>query len=185
MVERHKSPEHSVEKRQHIEVKNSHESLSSKEKAEAGEQQKDQAEQARESVEKLAIATSETTGNTESHADSEQEETVFVNKSYKSVMHRVESQLPAYQRTFSKVLRNPSVDKASVIVGGTVARPSGIIGGAGLAFFGLLIVGYAAKTSGFTVPNSLFVLLVIIGWTGGLFFDFIYSSFRRLVRARS
>jgi len=176
-VERH------APKAEHIEVHVERKEVSSAEKAEAGERQKHNAEKARESVEKLALKTSEAASKKEGYADSEEPE-VFVNKSYRSVMHRVESQLPTYQRVFSKVIRNPSVDKASVIVGDTIARPSGIIGGAGLAFFGLLVFGYTARTVGFELPNTLFVFLVIIGWTGGLFFDFLITSIKRILRAR-
>lgn len=186
MGEQLRHVEHNAEKpEQHIEVHvERKEHLSSKEMAEAGEKQKHEAEHARASVEKLALKTSEAASKKEGHKDSESEE-VVLNKSYKSVMHRVESQLPAYQRTFSKVIRNPSVDKASVIIGDTIARPSGIIGGAGLAFFGLLLFGLTAKNVGFEIPNSLFVLLVIVGWTAGLLFDFVFTSVRRLKHAKN
>lgn len=180
MGERLSPIENKTENVERVEVRvGRKEHISSAEKAEASERQKHRAEHARESVEKLAIKGSETASKKEGHADSETED-VVLSKSYKSVMNRVESQLPTYQRAFSKVIRNPSVDKASVLVGDTIARPSGIIGGAGLAFFGLLIIGFTAKNTGFEVPNSIFVLLVIVGWTGGLLLDFIFTSFKRM-----
>jgi hypothetical protein len=182
MAERLNHVESGAEKGQKIEVHvGKIEHLSNVEKAEAGEKQQHQMEQARESVEKLAMKASEQASKKEGHKDSEEPE-IVLNHSYRSVMHRVERQLPTYQRAFSKFIRNPSVDKASIIVGDTIARPSGIIGGAGLAFFGLLIFGYTAKSVGFELPNSLFVLLVIVGWIGGLLFDFLFSTFKRLKR---
>lgn len=184
MAERLSHVENKSEKPQHIEVVVNREHLSNKEKAEATEKHKAGAEEARESIEKHAIKAAETASIKEGHVDNEGED-VVINKSYKSVMHRIESQLPTYQRAFSKFIRNPSVDKASVVVGDTIARPSGIIGGAGLAFFGLLIFGYTARNVGFELPNSLFVLLVIIGWTLGLALDLAISSFRRFSRSKN
>jgi Rad3-related DNA helicase len=180
MAERMKPIERKIDVAERIEVRRveSKENLSSAEKLRSGERQKQTAEQARESVEKLARKSSETILENERLAD-EPEQEIVLNKSYKSVMHRVERQLPAYQRAFSKVIRNPSVDKASTVVSNTVARPSAVIGGAGLAFFGLLIFMISAKSVGFAVPNSLFVLLVIVGWVGGLLFDLFHGLIKR------
>jgi len=180
MAEKLRHIENKSESGEHIQVRvERKEHASAAEKLEAGEKQRQSAEQARESVEQLAVSAEKVTSKNEKEAEPDTE-AVVINKSYKSVMHRVEKQLPPYQRAFSKVIRNPAVDKTSVIVGDTIARPSGIIGGAGLAFFGLVLFGYYARTSGFVIPNSLFVVLVIGGWVGGLLFDFVFTSVKRI-----
>src|SRR5262245_10600328 len=116
MAEKLHPIEHGGEKAEHVEVHHHREHLSHKEKHEAGERQKHSAEQARESVEKLSITTAEAAAKKEKHQDSEDQD-IVLSKSYKSVMNRVESQLPGYQRTFSRFIRQPSVDKVSVLLG--------------------------------------------------------------------
>ena len=98
---------------------------------------------------------------------------------YKATMRRVESKLPAYQRNFSKVINNDTVDKVSNISSKTVARPSALMGGGVVAFLALLIVTIFANRYGWEVSGSEFIVFMIIGWTLGLLAEGVYKTFRR------
>lgn len=171
---------------EHAEIKGAHtEKLSTKEKAELHKEHKGMEKEARGEIEKQAISGAEQGAKKEGHVDSEDDVAPKKNMTYKSVMHRVDKQLPTYQRAFSKVIRNETVDKTSVIVGETVARPSAIIGASALAFFGLLFFTFFAKRIGFELPGSIFVLLVIGGWVLGIAFEFIYRGVRKATHPKS
>lgn len=98
---------------------------------------------------------------------------------YKATMRRVEGKLPAYQRTFSKVINNDTVDKVSNVASKTVARPSGLMGGGILAFLVLLIVTFYASRYGWEVSGSEFVVFVIVGWALGLMVEGVIKVIRR------
>ena len=98
---------------------------------------------------------------------------------YKATMRRVESRLPSYQRTFSKVINNDKVDKVSNIASKSVARPSGLLGGGVLAFLALLITTIYANRYGWEVSNSVFMVFVVIGWAIGLMVEAVYKAIRR------
>lgn len=101
-------------------------------------------------------------------------------QTYKATMRRVESKLPAYQRTFSRVINNDTVDKVSNVAGRTVARPSAILGGGVIAFLGLGIVTLVANSQGFPVNSgAVFISLLLIGWAVGLIVEGIYRAVRR------
>lgn len=142
----------------------------SKETKEAGKQ-----------AEKLALSTKEQLSDSGEEKPKKQPITRGHKKqTYRATMKRVESKLPSYQRLFSKVINNDSVDKASAVAGRTVARPSGVLGGSIAAFIGLAAVTYYASQLGFEVSPALFVVLLAIGWTTGLVSELIYKSIKKV-----
>lgn len=142
----------------------------------SGERKK-AASEVRKSAEKQAISGKEkgpsgennnTAGPTHRHVKSQ---------TYKATMRRVESKLPSYQRTFSKVINNPAVDKVSNVAGRTVARPSAILGAGSFAFIALLVVTFYSKSVGFTVSGTEFILFIAIGWVLGLALEALKKLF--------
>ena len=65
--------------------------------------------------------------------------------SYKHHMKQLQSELKPGQRTFSKFIHNPVVEKTSEAVGNTVARPNAVLSGAVVAFFLVLGVYLVSK----------------------------------------
>jgi len=103
---------------------------------------------------------------------------------YRSTMRRVESRLPAYQRAFSKIIHNKAVDSAANVVGKTVARPSGLLGGALASFVGLLVIYLNARRVGFEYPvGTTFLFFVSIGWLVGILVEYIYGAVKRITKS--
>lgn len=93
---------------------------------------------------------------------------------YKKILKKTQKQLNVSERSFSKVIHQPIVDKVSEVSSKTVARPSGILFGGIGAFCGSLIVFLLSKNSGFTYNYMLFILIFIGGYFIGLFIELIY-----------
>lgn len=100
-------------------------------------------------------------------------------RAYQMTMSRVRSQLPPTSRSFSRVIHNKPVEKASEILEKTVARPSGLLGGSLAAAIGLAIMLFFARSYGFALAGSELVILLAIGWVAGLMVEFIYRLLRR------
>ena len=103
---------------------------------------------------------------------------IQANKSYRSVMHRVESKLPTTQRWFSKVINYGPIERVSTIASKTIARPSGILGGGIVALIGLIILAYFSNSIGFSLSGSEFIFLILAGWLVGLIVEGIYKAIR-------
>lgn len=80
--------------------------------------------------------------------------------------------MPAPQRTFSKFIHNPAVEKASEVMGSTVARPNSILSGAIVAFFAVLAVYLIAKHYGYVLSGFETIGAFIVGWLVGALYDF-------------
>lgn len=94
------------------------------------------------------------------------------NASYKRHMKSIQSEMPAPQRAFSKVIHNPVVEKASETLGATVARPNAILAGSAVAFFAVLAVYLISKYYGYTLSGFETIGAFIAGWVLGILFDF-------------
>ena len=94
------------------------------------------------------------------------------NASYKQHMTQVQKELNPAQRSFSKVIHNPAVEKTSDIVGGTVARPNAILSGAFVAFILVLIVYVMAKYYGYALSGFETIGAFVIGWIIGILYDY-------------
>jgi len=92
--------------------------------------------------------------------------------SYKHHMKQLQTELSPTQRTFSKVIHNPIVEKTSDVVGSTIARPNAILSGAMVAFFLVLAVYVVSKFYGYTLSGFESIGAFIIGWVIGLLYDF-------------
>ncbi len=143
--------------------------------------QEKQAEHARHSAEKEAISGKE---HAPKHAEKKRQSAPkhVKKQNYKLTMNRVEAKLPAYQRAFSRVVRNDAVDAVSNVAAKTVARPSGILGGGIMAFIGMTVTLYFARQVGFTLSGSEFIALTFGGYLLGVLIEVVYKEFRSLKR---
>lgn len=104
--------------------------------------------------------------------------------SFNTTMHHVRNNLSRPERTFSKFIHKPVVEKTSEVVGATIARPSGMAGATIAAFIGLLSVYGVARFAGFELSGSEIPLLLAIGFIAGLLFEWLYKSTRSLFGRR-
>ena len=139
--------------------------------------------EARHEVYEKAISTSEYTAQS---SETQQSPTPTVSSkaekkhSFNTTMHHVRKDLKPTERTFSKLIHQPVVEKTSEAVGKTIARPSGLIGAAVAACIGLLFIFGVAKYAGFELSGSEMPLLLLIGLVIGLFTEWVYKSIRSL-----
>lgn len=111
----------------------------------------------------------------------------YVNKELKTMalqrsLRRIQRQLPAPVRLFSKVVHQPAIRRASTVTGATVARPSGLLGGGICAFLGSLGYIYATKHLGYTYNYLLFIWLFAGGFCIGLCIELAIRFFGRISR---
>ncbi len=88
-------------------------------------------------------------------------------------LQSIRRQLSAPQRTLSRVIHQPAVRVVSEAAGNTVSRPSGLLGGGLVAFFGTSGYLYLAKHIGFTYNYFVFFLLLVGGFAVGLALEFM------------
>lgn len=184
MSEHHKHPkanaEHHIpvqEARQHEErLKVQHEKAAEKAARSTAEQHTVRAE-----VKEQAISGAE---YHKPHSEQRQHTAPLTKKdkahSFNSVMHHARQEMSRPERTFSKFIHQPGVEKASEVLGKTVARPSGIAGAAIASFIGLLSVYSVARFAGFQLSGSEMPLLLAIGFGAGLFIEWATKAARSI-----
>lgn len=99
---------------------------------------------------------------------------------FQKEMTRVQAELPAAQRAFSKVIHTPAVEKTSEVVGSTIARPNALLSGGIVAFALTLAVYIVAKTFGYPLSGFESIGAFIIGYFIGVLYDY----FRVLVTGK-
>ncbi len=95
---------------------------------------------------------------------------------------KVQTKLRPAERSFSKVVHQPLVQKVSESAAKTVARPSGILGGGLTAFVGCL--GYQTLTRYYGLPYnfSFFILFFVGGFALGLMAEYLIQQARKISR---
>ena len=96
--------------------------------------------------------------------------------SYQKTMKKMQSELSPASRTFSKVIHNPAVEKASEAIGNTVARPNLIIAGA-LGAIASVIVYFVARHYGYVLSGSETIILFGCGWVIGAIIEYARVGF--------
>lgn len=71
-------------------------------------------------------------------------------------------------RALSKLIHQPVIRATSEVVGKSVSRPSGLLGGGIAAFVGTSAYLYLAYYIGFTYQPSVFILLLVVGFVAGV-----------------
>lgn len=92
--------------------------------------------------------------------------------SYTRTMKKVQAELSGPSRTFSKVIHNKTIEKASDVAGATIARPNAIASGAIAAFLATLALYYVAKNVGYQLSGFETIGAFAVGWVIGLLFDY-------------
>ena len=88
-------------------------------------------------------------------------------------MTEVQSQMRPAARAFSKVIHNPSVEKASDVVGSTIARPTAILTGSTVAFIVVAVVYVTARYYGYVLSGFETIGAFVLGWLFGLMIDYV------------
>lgn len=96
--------------------------------------------------------------------------------SYRKTMKKMQSELSPASRTFSKVIHNPAVEKASEAIGSTVARPNLIIAGA-LGAISSVVVYFIARHYGYVLSGSETIILFGCGWVIGAIIEYARVGF--------
>lgn len=109
---------------------------------------------------------------------------VLINKqlkdmAYSRTMTRIRKHLSLPSRVFSKAIHSNVIDKPSEIIGNTVARPSGLLGGAFIAAIGSTILLWLTKHFGYTYNYLVVVLLFVLGLVFGLTVEALWRLVRR------
>lgn len=146
----------------------------------------EQAQKEIESARKEALgnALEEKKYNVASHEESDpvQPSTMSGNalkQGFSKTMNRVRAEMPMPQRVFSKMIHNPTVEKASDVIGSTVARPDAVLSGSLSALILTAVLYFTAKYYGFSLSGSETILAFVGGWLLGILFDLLRGAFRR------
>jgi hypothetical protein len=181
MTEKLHAPEHQPSHEADRSHERSHAEKLKEKAAKAEHAPKDNLEAIQKSIEATAISGKELSIGEKEKATSSSP--LFItrklkNDAYKRLIRKTQSHLSAPERSFSKVIHRPVVEKTSDIAGKTVARPSGILFGSMAAFVASLFLVIISKRAGFTY-NYLFFFLVFVG---GYFLGLLAELFYRLLK---
>lgn len=94
-------------------------------------------------------------------------------QAFDTIMQEVHAQMPPVQRTFSKFIHAPVVEKVSDVTGKTVARPNAILAGSVSAFVLVLAVYLVARHYGYPLSGAETMVAFVAGWLLGIVFDFL------------
>jgi seryl-tRNA synthetase len=126
-------------------------------------------ESLREQVEALATKTEDQPVATqENRRQPNFDQTELKKQSYEKTLKKVQSQLTPTQRALSKFMHNNKVETISEFGGKTIARPSGVLGGGLVAFFGSGTILYFARHYGYTYNYGVILLLYVVGFGIGV-----------------
>lgn len=147
----------------------------------AQEISKDSIESIKKSIEQNAISKDEYSGSSEKVKQPNSSTSFGTTKAikkdaYKQVLKKAQKNLSKPEKTFSKVIHNPTIEKISDVGAKTVARPSGILFGGIGAFVGSLLLVIISKRSGFSYNYLIFVLIFVCGYFIGLIAELFYRS---------
>lgn len=98
-------------------------------------------------------------------------------QSFNTTMREVRSQMSPASRTFSKVIHQPAVEKASEFIGNTVARPNAILSGSLFAFLFTASFYLIARFNGYPLSGTETIASFILGWLVGLVIDYMRLLF--------
>lgn len=106
-------------------------------------------------------------------ADARPAQPLNINRELKAITLRrelksIQRKLPASARALSKIVHQPAIRAASEVSGKTISRPSGLLGGSLVAFFGTTAYYYLAKDMGFEYNYLVFLALFVGGFLFGL-----------------
>lgn len=98
-------------------------------------------------------------------------------ESFDSTMAQIRSEMGTPARTFSKVIHNKTVERASEAIGSTVARPNAVLAGSSCATLLTLAVFLIAKQYGYRLSGFETIGTFLVGWALGLIYDYARLMF--------
>jgi cation transport ATPase len=101
------------------------------------------------------------------------------NATYRRTIKQVQSRLPARKRAFSHVIHQPVVEVVSEAASGTVARPSGVLGGGICALIGSSVLLYFSQHYGFRYNFFVFIALFLGGFIVGIILELLLHQVKR------
>ncbi len=142
-----------------------------------------------EKLEETREIIKEETNNNENELDAFKQEKLqenryvdqnLVNISTKQIFNNIRHRLPIVDRNLSKIIHQPIIDQVSDKTSTTIARPSGVLGGAILAFIGSLSYLIFVKYVGITYNFIWFFIFFIGGFILGLLIELIIRLFKKI-----
>jgi len=94
---------------------------------------------------------------------------------YKKTLSETRKNLSKPEKVFSKLIHQPVVESVSEVGAKTIARPSGILSGGVVGFFGSTLLIFFAKDIGFELPSSAFIVLFMAGFIVGIGLELLWS----------
>ena len=101
-----------------------------------------------------------------------------LNSSFDNQMNYTRAQMRPASRVFSKFIHAKPIEKASDVIGGTVARPNALLSGSVSAFLVITLLYLAAKHYGFQLSGFETIGAFIIGWLVGILYDYFTVMIR-------
>lgn len=123
-------------------------------------------------------------GKEHSHAERHSSEPkTIINKqtkriTYERTLHRAQAHLSRNERTFSRLIHKPSVERISNIGAQTVARSSGLLSGAIIACVGTIGLIWVSNRYGIKYSYFMMIGLFICGYVFGLLLEALWRMFR-------
>ena len=164
---------------EHTELAKHHEKVAES----PSEKQPKTLEEIRQDVEKSSLSSEQLKKEEFKELEQESSQT-FVQKELKNItlkktLSKIQTQLPAPERTFSKVVHSPVVDKLSNVGEKTIARPIGILGGGALALLGSLFSTYFSRRFGMSYNLLMFAIVFSIGYVFATALELLYKTFSK------
>lgn len=103
----------------------------------------------------------------------------LISQTYDRTLSSIRNRLKKPEKTFSRVIHQPVIEKGSEAIGVTIARPSGILFGGVFSFIGSLLGYLLAKRLGGELPYSIFALFFVGGFVFGIFIEFAWYFYRK------
>lgn len=100
-----------------------------------------------------------------------------LNANFDQAMTQIQSKMSPASRTFSKVIHNPVVDKASSAVGNTIARPNLILAGSIGTLVACSLIYLVSKHYGYELSGSEAIATFVVGWAIGAVVEFARVGF--------
>jgi hypothetical protein len=92
---------------------------------------------------------------------------------YRETLRDARAEMSVPERSFSRVVHNPVIEKTSEVAGSTIARPNALLFGS-LASLILVAAAYlVAKYYGFTLSGFEWIGAYLLGWAIGLIVDWV------------
>lgn len=101
----------------------------------------------------------------------------LVNQKYTHTLSSIRNRLKGPEKSFSKAIHQPAIERASEMLENTVARPSGLLFGGLFSFIGSLASYILARRLGGELKLSVFVVFFVGGFFIGLIVELIWRYY--------